>query len=146
MSEKIHASSKEYSVDVLPSFLGDESAASIRPIDPKILRRASLKIDLYIIPIIGMFREPYFLVYTPFSCFSPLPLQDLLSYLVSVDMVPHGRTFKQSRHSRVDRMLLHFHFSSYLKNKRNIGNARIAGLTTSLHMSSKQFSIALTIT
>lgn len=79
---------------------------------------------------------------------SPLPFQDLLSYLVSVDTVHHGRTFKQaeSHDSRIDRMSLCFHLFSYLKKKRNIGNARIAGLTTSLHMSSKQFSIALTIT
>jgi MFS family permease len=38
-----------------------------------------------------------------------------------------------------------FHLLSFL-DRSNIGNARIAGLTTSLHMSSKQFSIALTIT
>jgi hypothetical protein len=63
MSEKIHSSSKEYSVDVLPSILGDEGAPT-QPIDPKILRRASVKIDLYLIPILGMFREPYLLVST----------------------------------------------------------------------------------
>jgi hypothetical protein len=59
MSEKNHPSSKEYSVDVGPRILWDEGAP-LRPIDPKILRRASLKIDLSLIPIVGMFREPYF--------------------------------------------------------------------------------------
>ena len=63
MSEKLHASSKEYSVDVLPSIPGDsDEGVPVRPIEPKILRRASLKIDLYLIPIIGMFRELYPLV------------------------------------------------------------------------------------
>ncbi|KAN0135824.1 MFS general substrate transporter [Lactarius tabidus] len=38
-----------------------------------------------------------------------------------------------------------FYLLSYL-DRSNIGNARIAGLTTSLHMSTTQFSIALTIT
>jgi hypothetical protein len=58
MSEKIHPSSKEYNVDVVPSILGDEGTP-VHLIDPKILRRASLKIDLSLIPIVGMFREPY---------------------------------------------------------------------------------------
>ncbi|KAH9023853.1 MFS general substrate transporter [Lactarius pseudohatsudake] len=89
-SEKVHSSNKESSVDVaiIP---GDENAP-IHPIDPKVVRKATLKIDFYLIPIIGMFY--------------------LLSFL----------------------------------DRSNIGNARIAGLTTSLHMSTKQFSIALTIT
>ena len=56
-SEKNHSSGKEYSADV-PSIGGDEDAP-IRPIDPKILRRATLKIDFYLIPIIGMFCELY---------------------------------------------------------------------------------------
>jgi MFS family permease len=38
-----------------------------------------------------------------------------------------------------------FYLLSYL-DRSNIGNARIAGLTTSLHMSTTQFSVALTIT
>ena len=71
MLEKLHLSSKEYCVDVLPSILGDEAyeGMPVQPIDPKILSRASLKIDLYLIPIIGMFRE--FLQYLPFPCLSP---------------------------------------------------------------------------
>ncbi|KAH9057685.1 MFS general substrate transporter [Lactarius vividus] len=60
--------------------------------DPKVLRRATLKIDFYLIPIISM-----------------------------------------------------FYFLSFL-DRSNIGNARVAGLTTSLHMSAKEFSIALTVT
>ena len=54
-SEKIHSPSKESSADD-QSIRGDENAP-IRPIDPKVLRRATLKIDFYLIPIIGMFCE-----------------------------------------------------------------------------------------
>ncbi|KAH9026161.1 MFS general substrate transporter [Lactarius hengduanensis] len=89
-SEKVHSPNKEDSVDVA-SIPGDENA-SIHPIDPKVLRRATLKIDFYLIPIIST-----------------------------------------------------FFFLSFL-DRSNIGNARVAGLTTSLHMSAKEFSIALTIT
>jgi hypothetical protein len=39
---------------------------------------------------------------------------------------------------------LFFHIPD--KTKRNIGNARVAGLTKSLHMTNNQFSTALTIT
>ena len=56
-SEKIHSSNKEYSVDVVPSVPRDEDELPIRPTDPKVLRRATLKIDLYFIPIIGTFCE-----------------------------------------------------------------------------------------
>ncbi|KAI9457829.1 MFS general substrate transporter [Lactarius psammicola] len=92
-SQKVYSSNEEYGDDVVGSIPGDSEGAPIHPIDPKVIRRATLKIDFYLIPIIGMFN--------------------LLSFLVK---------------------------------KRNIGNARVAGLTTSLHMSAKQFSIALTIT
>ncbi|KAH9018670.1 MFS general substrate transporter [Lactarius pseudohatsudake] len=90
-SEKVHSSNEKSSVDVVANIPGDENAP-IHPIDPKVLRRATLKIDFYLIPIVGMFY--------------------LLSFL----------------------------------DRTNIGNARVAGLTRSLDMSSKQFSIALTIT
>ncbi|KAF8265315.1 major facilitator superfamily domain-containing protein [Lactarius quietus] len=105
MAEKTHPSSKEDNINVVPSFRGDENAPT-GPIDAKILRRATLKIDCYLIPIVGMF--------------------------LSTAAIPHLRMFKQSRNS--------------LQDRTNIGNARIAGLTNSLHMSTKQFSIALTIT
>ncbi len=57
-SEKLRSPSKEYSFDAVPSLSirGDESA-SVNHIDPKVLRRATLKIDFYLIPIIGMFCE-----------------------------------------------------------------------------------------
>lgn len=84
-SEKIHSSGKEYSADV-PSIHGDEDAP-IRPIDPKILRRATLKIDFYLIPIIGMFCELYFLSHLTY--YSSLPFQDLLSFLVSIPAIPY---------------------------------------------------------
>ena len=56
-SEKSRSANKEYSVDVVLSITGDENTLPIRPTDPKILRRATLKIDFYLIPIIGMFCE-----------------------------------------------------------------------------------------
>ncbi|KAH9029060.1 MFS general substrate transporter [Lactarius pseudohatsudake] len=89
-SEKVHSPNKEDSLDVA-NIPGDENA-SIHPIDPKVLRRATLKIDFYLIPIISMF------------------------------------------------------FFLSLLDRSNIGNARVAGLTRSLHMSAKEFSTALTIT
>ncbi|KAI9451629.1 hypothetical protein BJY52DRAFT_1190845 [Lactarius psammicola] len=52
-SKKVHSSNEEYSVDVVSSI--PEEKAHIRPIDPKVLRVATLKIDFYLIPIIGMF-------------------------------------------------------------------------------------------
>ncbi|KAH9077941.1 MFS general substrate transporter [Lactarius deliciosus] len=94
-SEKFHFPSREYSLDAVPSLSvrgNGDVPVQVNHIDPKVLRRATLKIDVYLIPIIGMFY--------------------LLSFL----------------------------------DRTNIGNARIAGLETSLNMSPKQFSIALTIT
>ncbi|KAI0305353.1 MFS general substrate transporter [Multifurca ochricompacta] len=82
---------KEDGSDAIPSLRGDDRE-HIHPIDPKVLRRATLKTDLYLIPIVGMFY--------------------LLSFL----------------------------------DRSNIGNARVAGLTKSLHMTTNQFSTALTIT
>jgi hypothetical protein len=70
-SEKIHSANKEScSVDVILSIPGDEHAPPIRPADPKVLKRATLKIDFYLIPIIGMFCElsllsPYLSLISP---------------------------------------------------------------------------------
>lgn len=85
-SEKIHSSAKGYGVDVVPSIGGDEDAP-IGLVDPKILRRATLKIDFYLIPIIGMFCELNLLSHRCLSLISPL--QDLLSFLVSTPTIPH---------------------------------------------------------
>ncbi|KAH8978736.1 MFS general substrate transporter [Lactarius hatsudake] len=60
-SEKVHSSNKESSVDVVTNIPGDENAP-IHPIDPKVLRRATLKIDFYLIPIVGMFYLLSFLL------------------------------------------------------------------------------------
>ena len=65
LSEKIHSSSKEYNVDVVQEIRRDEDAP-IRPINPRVLKRATLKTDFYLIPILGMFRELY-LVSCPFT-------------------------------------------------------------------------------
>ena len=50
LSEKIHSSSKEYGVELVPGIRGDEDAP-IRTLDPNCLRRATLKIDFYLIPM-----------------------------------------------------------------------------------------------
>ena len=57
-SEKLHSPSREYSFDVVPglNIRGDENVP-VNHIDPKVLRRATLKIDFYLIPMIGMFCE-----------------------------------------------------------------------------------------
>ena len=57
-SEKFHSPSMEYGFDAVPSLRThvDENL-SVNYIDPKVLRRATLKIDCYLIPIIGMFCE-----------------------------------------------------------------------------------------
>ncbi|KAI9451632.1 MFS general substrate transporter [Lactarius psammicola] len=91
-SGKVHSPNKGDCIDVVVASIPGDENAHVHPIDPKVLGRATLKIDFYLIPMISM----YFLL-------------------------------------------------SFLK-KRNIGNARVAGMMTSLHMSSKQFSFALTIT
>ncbi len=54
-SEK-HSSNKEYGVDVVSSIRGEENTPT-PPADPKVLRRATLKIDFYLIPITAMFCE-----------------------------------------------------------------------------------------
>jgi hypothetical protein len=77
-SEKIRSSGKGYNIDVVPSIHGDEDAP-IRPIDPKILRRATLKIDFYLIPIIGMFCELCLLSHTCVSLISPIPRSVIFS-------------------------------------------------------------------
>ncbi|KAH9992319.1 MFS general substrate transporter [Russula vinacea] len=90
-SGRSHTLNKEASSDIIPSLRGDDSEQAL-PTNMKILRRATLKVDFYLIPILGMFF--------------------LLAFMT----------------------------------KRNIGNARVAGLTKSLHMTNNQFSTALTIT
>ena len=53
---------KESDSDIIPSLRGDDT----EPANTRILRRATLKIDFYLIPIVGMF------------CVSPSPLAPLL--------------------------------------------------------------------
>jgi hypothetical protein len=49
MSEKIHSTNKEScSFNVVLSIPGDEGTLPIYPINPKVLRRATLKIDFYL--------------------------------------------------------------------------------------------------
>jgi hypothetical protein len=45
---------KEASSDIIPSLRGDDSEQAL-PTNMKILRTATLKIDFYLIPILGMF-------------------------------------------------------------------------------------------
>jgi hypothetical protein len=77
-SEKIPSSGKEYRIH------GEEDAP-IRPIDPKILRRATLKIDFYLIPIVGMFCELYILSHPCASFIPPIPRSIVFSSEYSCD-------------------------------------------------------------
>ncbi|KAI0301016.1 hypothetical protein B0F90DRAFT_1720978 [Multifurca ochricompacta] len=52
---------KENGSDVISSIHGDDRE-HIHPIDPKVLRRATLKIDFYLIPIVAMYYLLSFLV------------------------------------------------------------------------------------
>jgi hypothetical protein len=106
LSEKIHSASKEYSVDAVPGVRGDEDAP-IRSFNPNILRRATLKIDFYLIPMISMFRELNLFLSTLHNPLS-LPFQDLLYFIVSTAAVSLLRTFTRAHYSRIDRMLLLF--------------------------------------
>jgi len=47
-------SPKENTSDIAPT-LPSNDPEKIQPTDPKLLQRATLKIDLYLIPIVGMF-------------------------------------------------------------------------------------------
>lgn len=48
------ASPKEKTSDIV-QILPSDDPEKIQPTDPKVLQRATLKIDLYLIPIVGMF-------------------------------------------------------------------------------------------
>ncbi|KAI0272079.1 major facilitator superfamily domain-containing protein [Russula aff. rugulosa BPL654] len=92
-SRRLRTSNKEVIPDVISSIqVRGDDCEQRHPANTKILQRATLKIDFYLIPMMGMFY--------------------LLAFL----------------------------------DRSNIGNAKVAGLTKSLHMTEHQFSVALTVT
>jgi hypothetical protein len=110
----------------------------------KILQRASLKIDLYLIPLMGMFCVSFTSTSTS-SAHLPFRSFVILGKWFG-DRASQGlkkATWLQDR-SYVSLPLFIYTPSDMLE--RNIGNARVAGLTKSLDMTDKQFSMALTIT
>ena len=78
-SGRSHTLNKESDSDIIPSLRGDDS----EPANTRILRRATLKIDFYLIPILGMFcvssLPSHLYFYFPVLISYP----DLLSFLVS---------------------------------------------------------------
>ena len=73
-SGRSRTSNKEVISDIIPSLHGYDCEL-MHPTNMKILRRATLKIDFYLIPIVGMFCESYPLTsillcaHLPFSSF-----------------------------------------------------------------------------
>jgi hypothetical protein len=115
-SDKIHSSAKGYGVDVVPSIGGDEDAP-IRLTDPKILRRATLKIDFYLIPIIGMFCELNLLSHHYLSLISPFARSIVFSSEYSYDPSPVSvQTVAQPRIDRTS-PLFNFFFLILTKKK-----------------------------
>jgi hypothetical protein len=71
-SGRSRTSNKEVISDIIPSLHGHDCEL-MHPTNTKILRRATLKIDFYLIPIVGMFCESYPLTSTSL-CLSPLQI------------------------------------------------------------------------
>ena len=72
---------KEASSDFTPASDSDDRER-ILPVNPKVLRRATLKTDFYLIPIVGMFCKSPLLTHPP----SFISRSDLLSFLVSAGL------------------------------------------------------------
>jgi hypothetical protein len=54
-SEKTPSPSPKENMFDSPPILPSNDPEKVQPTDPKVLRRATFKIDIYLIPIIGMF-------------------------------------------------------------------------------------------
>ena len=74
---------KEDTTDIIHSLRGDDREQN-KAADTKVLQRATLKIDFYLIPIVGMFCVSFkFLPPVSPSTTNCLPRTDLLAFLVS---------------------------------------------------------------
>lgn len=82
---------KETTSDIIPSLHGYD-CEMIQPTNMKILRRATLKIDFYLIPMVGMFCVSH-----PLSLYFSLLTSpsDLLSFLVSALAIAPQRWSQQ---------------------------------------------------
>ena len=81
-SERAPSPNKENTSDIIHRLCEDDREQN-KAADPKVLQRATLKIDLYLIPIIGMFRVSFLPLVSPPTT-NCLPRTDLLASLVSV--------------------------------------------------------------
>ena|ERR1700733_11281375 len=81
--ERSRTSNKEVISDIIPSLHGYDCEL-MHPTNTKILRRATLKIDFYLIPIVGMFCVSDPLTFYFSVLISP---SVLLSFLVSASLI-----------------------------------------------------------
>ena len=82
-SKLSHSPNKENTSDIVHSLRGDDCEQN-KAADTKVLQRATLKIDFYLIPIVGMFSASFkFLPLVSPSTTNCLPRTDLLAFLVS---------------------------------------------------------------
>jgi hypothetical protein len=80
-SGRSRSPNKENGSDIIPSLRGDDPGL-IQPMNPKILQRATRKIDFYLIPLVGMFCMSFSSGLT-LNRYVLTSRSDLLSFLVS---------------------------------------------------------------
>lgn len=97
-SEKFRFPSRDFSLDALPSpTTRRHESITVNHIDPEVLRRATLKIDFYLIPIIGMFCELSLLIRALCILITLILRSSVFSGEYSCNLLP--LTFKQSHTS-----------------------------------------------
>jgi len=107
-------SNKEATSDIIPSLHGYDHEL-MQPTNTEILRRATLKIDFYLLPIMGMFCVSHLLTSTFLVLISS---SDLLSFLVSASPIaPLEVSQQQPNGSRIDRTSL---CSSFIRLSDNV--------------------------
>ena len=80
-SRRSRSPNKKNGSDIIPSLRGDDPG-QMQPMNPKILQRATRKIDFYLIPIVSMFCMSFLPALT-FNRYVLTSHSDLLSFLVS---------------------------------------------------------------
>jgi hypothetical protein len=100
-TESIRLRPKEAISDVIPNLpVRGDNCEQMHPANTKVLRRATLKIDFYLIPIMGIFCV--FLTLT-FASLELISRSDLLSFLVSGLTYRASGGLKNSYDCRIDR-------------------------------------------
>ena len=73
-SRRLRTSDKQVISDIIPNLpIREDDCEQMHPENTKILRRATLKIDFYLIPIMGMFCVSLISTFTP-QCSSPVQI------------------------------------------------------------------------